>query len=95
MDFNFSWMVYKLLELLLIILFLITITYFVRRQHLKRPVQYTIIAGLLVLSLVFILSSFGYHFNIVLGFIEWTTKFVLPWLVLYWLVRAVNIYEKK
>ncbi|SFL70620.1 hypothetical protein SAMN04487943_103201 [Gracilibacillus orientalis] len=30
----------------------------------------------------------------ILGLIEWSTKFILPWIVLYWLIKLVITLEK-
>ena len=59
----------------------------------------TIIIGVVILIGFFIieliLNSFGISISLIPDLIEWITKFVFPWVVLYWLVRVVKTLEKK
>lgn len=59
----------------------------------------TIIIGVVILIGFFIieliLNSFGISISFIPDLIEWITKFVFPWVVLYWLIRAVKTLEKK
>lgn len=43
----------------------------------------------LILGLVGINSSY-----VIPNVIEWTTKFILPWIFLYWLIRLTKSLEK-
>ena len=52
-----------------------------------------ILLGLFIISLF--LNSFGISTSFIPVLIEWTTKFVLPWVISYWLIRAVKNLEKK
>ncbi|TWI58011.1 hypothetical protein [Halalkalibacter nanhaiisediminis] len=55
-----------------------------------------LIIGIIVLfALWFVLPFFGINTSYIIPYvIEWSTKFILPWLVLYWLVRLVKAFEK-
>ena len=44
----------------------------------------------LTLPLIGINSSY-----IIPNVIEWATKFILPWIVLYWIIRLIKNLEKK
>jgi hypothetical protein len=57
--------------------------------------NYLIIISVIILGLFITLPFFGIENFIVFSLIEWTTKFVLPWVVLYWLIRAIKVLEKK
>ena len=52
-----------------------------------------ILLGLFIISLI--LNTFGISTSFIPVLIEWTTKFVFPWVVLYWLIRVVKNLEKK
>jgi hypothetical protein len=56
---------------------------------------YLIIGAVVILGLFLALPFFGIASSILFSLIEWTTKFILPWVVLYWLVRAIKTLEKK
>jgi hypothetical protein len=54
-----------------------------------------IIGFVILLALFLLLPFFGIDSIIVFRIIEWTTKFILPWVFLYWLIRMVKTLEKK
>lgn len=54
-----------------------------------------IISGTILLGLFIILPFLNVNYSFLYILIEWITKFVLPWIVLYWLIRAVKALEKK
>ncbi|WP_339229061.1 hypothetical protein NSQ77_04395 [Oceanobacillus sp. FSL K6-2867] len=54
-----------------------------------------IICGAILLGLFIILPFFNMESFFLFVLIEWITKFVLPWIVLYWLIRGVKALEKK
>lgn len=43
-----------------------------------------------LIAIVLLLILLGVNFNSVFRIIEWSTKFILPWLGLYWLVELVK-----
>ncbi|MDV2685648.1 hypothetical protein RYX56_14885 [Alkalihalophilus lindianensis] len=80
----------------LIVALVISIAFFmIRSLDLNALGKYSIIGFSSIIVVFFLLQSFGYNFFIVFSFIEWSTKFVLPWIVLYWLIRAIKIVEKR
>ncbi|KHF39263.1 hypothetical protein [Halalkalibacter okhensis] len=87
--------VYDLLVVLLTILFLIALTLFIRRISLSRMVKGLIIAAGMFAALSVVFPYFGYQFYFIVGFIEWSTKFIFPWIVLYWVIRGIKALEKK
>ncbi|MFA9557625.1 hypothetical protein ACERII_09995 [Evansella sp. AB-rgal1] len=48
--------------------------------------------GLVVLFVIFISFDYiGYNaFGILVPLIEWGTKFILPWIALYWFIQFVK-----
>ncbi|MEC2158485.1 hypothetical protein [Virgibacillus halodenitrificans] len=55
-----------------------------------------LIIGIVILLILFIvLPLFGINNFFIFDLIEWATKFVFPWVVLYWLIRTVKYLEKK
>lgn len=62
----------------------------------KRTVIHLILDIALLLVLWFVLEWIGVNtFVVIPYFIEWATKFILPWIVLYWLVRLIKSLERK
>jgi hypothetical protein len=56
----------------------------------------TIIGISIFIVLWFILGFIGIDIPYALPyFIEWATKFILPWLFLFWLIRLTRSLEKK
>ncbi|ALS75753.1 hypothetical protein AUC31_11335 [Planococcus rifietoensis] len=50
----------------------------------------------IIFALLWVLAS-AIGINSIVFFpnaIAWTTKFILPWIALYWLIRLVKIQEK-
>ncbi len=57
-----------------------------------------IIIGTIVLFALLVLLSFFFNINILYLFpnvIEWSTKFILPWIILYWVIKLAQISENK
>ncbi|KZE37252.1 hypothetical protein AV656_11820 [Bhargavaea cecembensis] len=57
-------------------------------------ITFYIIAIILLLAIV----SDLFNLNVMAVFpllVEWATKYILPWIILYWLVRLVRSIEKK
>ncbi|MBR3118694.1 hypothetical protein [Oceanobacillus profundus] len=54
-----------------------------------------IIGGAILVVLFIILPFFNIESFFLFVLIEWITKFVLPWIALYWLIRGVKALEKK
>lgn len=59
-----------------------------------------VLLGLILIAVLYItLPYFGINsFSIVLaliGMVEWGTKYILPWIVLYWGVRLIKSLESK
>jgi hypothetical protein len=80
----------------LIVVFVISFTFFIiKRLGLNSIKKYSIIGASSIFVVFFVFQSFGYNFFIIFSLIEWTTKFIFPWIVLYWLIRAIKIVEKK
>lgn len=54
-----------------------------------------IIIGIIVFfALWFILPFIGFTRDVLPNVIEWATKFILPWIILYWIIRLVKVLEK-
>lgn len=54
-----------------------------------------IIAILVLFALSLILPSFGVNTSFIISnLIEWSTKFILPWIILYWIIRLVRVLER-
>lgn len=72
-------------------------------KNLKNNLIWGILGVIILWYLIRIISSwFGfsiYHFFTpvmeLLAAFAWATKFVLPWIVLYWLVRFIQAYERR
>ncbi|WP_227940387.1 hypothetical protein [Alkalihalobacillus deserti] len=80
----------------LIIVLVISFTFFIiKRSGLNLIKKYFIIGASSIFVVLFVLQSFGYNFFIIISLIEWTTKFIFPWIVLYWLIRAIKTLEKR
>jgi hypothetical protein len=80
-----------------LIVALITVFAFfiIMRLDLRSVGKYSIIGVSSIFVVFLLLQSFGYHFFIVFSLIEWLTKFILPWIVLYWLIRAIKMVENR
>ena len=55
-----------------------------------------VIIGIIVLfALWLLLPLIGINSsNLIPHVIEWATKFILPWIILYWIIRLVKCLEK-
>ncbi|TGB03586.1 hypothetical protein [Halobacillus salinus] len=67
---------------------------------LKKLPRVDILLTLLFVAVVYItLNIIGinttYVFIALLGAVEWATQFILPWIVLYWVIRLIKSYESK
>ena len=61
---------------------------------MKKVVTNIIIGIVLVFILWFILGMIGINAAYAVpAFIEWVTKFVFPWIALYWFIRFVKSFE--
>ena len=49
---------------------------------------------ILIVAMWLILPMFGIESRSIIYIIEWATKFVLPWVMLYWIIRFVKNAEK-
>ena len=47
-----------------------------------------------LIAIVLLLILVGENFGSVFGIVEWSTKFILPWLGLYWLVKMVKALDE-
>jgi hypothetical protein len=68
---------------------------YIRKTSLNSTVKYFINIAAIIFVFLTVLEFFGYQFSIIFRLIEWATKFVLPWVALYWLVRAIKVLDKK
>ncbi len=72
-----------------------------KKRLSKLPWKDIILSALFVIILFYTLPYFGIDtFSIMIVFIgaiieaiEWLTKFVLPWIVLYWIIRLIKNFE--
>jgi hypothetical protein len=51
-------------------------------------------AFIIIIVLLLLLPFLGLNTNIVFRMVEWSTKFILPWLGLFWLVKMVKALEQ-
>jgi len=89
------WVLYNILALLLFVTFSTVVILLINKLKIKQVVKYYMIAGFIILALSLVVTFFGYSFITLFSYIEWMTKFLLPWLVLYWLVRAIKVLERR
>ncbi|MGY4690865.1 hypothetical protein [Salibacterium sp. K-3] len=55
-----------------------------------------IIDIVLIAALWFVMELAGVDVSIVVpALIQWATKYILPWIVLYWLIRLIKSLEKR
>lgn len=67
-----------------------------RSKGMDKSITNILIAVVIMLGIWFALGILGINaFYFVPRFIEWTTKFILPWVVLYWLVKLIKVLERK
>lgn len=80
----------------LIVIWLIAlITLLIRRTSLNSTVKYFITIAAIILVFLTVLNFLGYRLAVIIKLIEWATKFVLPWVALYWVIRAIKVLDKK
>ena len=53
-----------------------------------------LIIGIIVLLILWLMLQF-INVSVIPIVIEWATKFILPWIILYWFIRLVKNLEKK
>ncbi|WP_342604180.1 hypothetical protein [Peribacillus sp. FSL E2-0159] len=56
-----------------------------------------LIIGIIVLLVLWLLILPLFNINssyLIPNVIEWATKFILPWIVLYWIIRLIKNLEK-
>ena len=51
-------------------------------------------ALVVIIALLLLLSFLGINTTIIFQLIEWSTKFILPWVILYWLVKMVKALDQ-
>ncbi|MBG9587480.1 hypothetical protein ABE26_10575 [Cytobacillus firmus] len=56
-----------------------------------------LIIGIILIFAIWVIPPFiGINTSyIVPDLIEWATKFILPWIILYWLIRLIKNSENK
>lgn len=66
-------------------------------RDVKMKKTVIILCGIVVLAaLWYVLALAGIDvFIVVPGLIQWATKYILPWIVLYWLIRLIKSLEKR
>lgn len=66
------------------------------KQTSKKSIINIIENMVLILILWFLLEFIGINTSYVVPkLIEWMTKFILPWIALYWLIKLIKSMEKK
>ena len=83
-----------LVHFIIIWLIVIFIAY-IRKTSLNSAEKHFINIAAIIFVFLTILHFFGYEISIIFSLVEWATKFVLPWVALYWLVRAIKVLDKK
>ncbi|GAB3056596.1 hypothetical protein GCM10027286_20330 [Virgibacillus ainsalahensis] len=53
------------------------------------------IIAVILFGLIIILPFLNINNSFIFRLIEWPTMFVLPWIILYWLIRLVKALEKR
>lgn len=67
-----------------------------RYEQINESVANAIITIVILLALWFALDLVGVETSYVVPkIIEWATKFILPWIVLYWFIRLIKSLEKR
>lgn len=79
-----------------VFLWLITLfTAYIKKTSLDPKTKYYFNIAAIVLVFLTVLHFIGYEFYIIFSLIEWATKFILPWVALYWVVRLIKVFEAK
>ncbi|WP_010530585.1 hypothetical protein [Lentibacillus jeotgali] len=94
--------IFQLITFVILILTIVLIV-LAFRETIKRskqidniPIINIVIDIALILLLWFVLDFMNVNISYVVpNLIEWATKFILPWIGLYWLIRLIKIFEKK
>lgn len=47
-----------------------------------------------LIAIVLLLILLGVNVSSIFGIVEWNTKFILPWLGLFWLVKMVKALDE-
>ena len=87
----------NLLVHFIIIWLLIILIVYIRKTSFSPTVKYSINFAAIILIFLLVLRVIGFYFqlSVIFSVIEWATKFILPWIALYWLVRAIKGLDKK
>ena len=93
MLYGFNWGI--ILVYFIIIWLIVLITVLIGRTSLSLTIKHFINIAAIILVFLIALNIFGYRLSIIFRIIEWATKFVLPWIALYWLIRAIKVLDKK
>lgn len=88
---HWSYMLVHLFVIWLIVL----ITVLIRRKNLNSTNKHYITIAAIIIVFLTVLHFLGYQISFIFRLIEWSTKFILPWIALYWLTRAIKLLEKK
>ncbi|GAB3058041.1 hypothetical protein [Virgibacillus ainsalahensis] len=71
-------------------------TFSKRSKKMHQSITNIIITIVILLGLWFALDFIGVNASyLVPKLIEWATKFILPWMVLYWFIRLIKSLEKR
>lgn len=68
---------------------------YIKKTSLAVKTKYYFTIAASVFALLTILHFIGYELFIIFSLIEWATKFILPWIALYWVVRVIKLFEGK
>jgi|GEM_PF-1084901 len=96
-DFIFQFVLLIILAVIVVLIVLAIRVLSKRSRQLDSSVTNVIIYIVILLALFFALEFIG-RINIsylVPRLIEWATKFILPWIVLYWFIRLIKCLEKR
>ncbi|OIJ18885.1 hypothetical protein BKP45_15255 [Anaerobacillus alkalidiazotrophicus] len=53
--------------------------------------KYLLYGIVIIVSVIFILNSIDINgLSIIITLIEWATRFILPWITLYWFVQFIK-----
>ena len=101
-SFSFDWgaIIVQLLVILIVIAVISLIVYATRlllkRSGISKSKINIITAVVILIVLWFSLDFLGISVSfLVPGLIEWATKFILPWVLLYWFVRLIKVLERR
>lgn len=67
-----------------------------KSKVMNRSVTNIIMVGVILLAIWIAFGLIGINASYFVPIIiEWTTKFILPWIVLYWFIRLIKTLEKR